>query len=136
MSSVNSSLDNSGDQVKAVFGGRRAALEGCAVDDFGHCVFTQAQVDLFDLFDRMSERLDAGRIDRLHLFDQCKELIELTQRLLGFALRQLESSQMGNTGHIVNRQGHTVTEKMPELPGDQTRHIAFPDAGDVPTDVH
>src|SRR5579863_1636665 len=74
-------LDHLGHQVQAVLDSRRRALESFTFDRFGHRVGTQTQRDVFNLFDRVRKRCNAGGIDRLHLLDEAEKIVELSKRM-------------------------------------------------------
>jgi hypothetical protein len=52
------------------------------------------------------ERLDAGRIDRAHFFDDAEEVVELREHRVLLACAQLESSQMGDLADVLQGQWH------------------------------
>ncbi|CAG9237705.1 hypothetical protein PSAB6_70351 [Paraburkholderia sabiae] len=60
----------------------------------------------------MRKRRDAGCIDRLHLFDEAEEVVELGERVLGIGIGQFEPCEMGDAFHIGQSQGHAVTGKV------------------------
>jgi hypothetical protein len=87
-------------QIQAVLRGRRGALELVALYDFSYGVVTQAQRNIFNLFDRMGERFDALGIHGLHLLDEAEEVIELDKRVLSFGVSQFEPRKMRDAFNI------------------------------------
>src|SRR5581483_9503964 len=78
---------------------------------FGHRVVAQAQRDVLDLLDRMGKRRDARGVDRLHLLDEAKKLVELDKRVFGVGVGQFEPREMRDALNIGQGQSHAVTGK-------------------------
>lgn len=104
-------LDHLRHEIQTVLHGRRGTLKGFAIDRFGHHVVAQAQRDVFDLFDRMGKRRDACGIDRLHLLDEAKKVVELGKRVFSVGVGQFEPRKMRDALNIGQGQSHAVTGK-------------------------
>jgi hypothetical protein len=59
----------------------------------------------------MRHRLNAGNINRLHVFDQSEHASQLRQRGLGFSVINGDPRQVRCALHIVEGQGHEESEK-------------------------
>ena len=68
----------------------------------GDRVVAQAQHHVL----RVRHRLDAGGVDRLHLFDQPEDARKLAERCSRFGVIDRDPGQMGDAFHIVESQGH------------------------------
>ena len=69
---------------------------------FGGHVFTQAQGDVIHVRrQRVTQRGDAVGIDRLHLFRQRENAVQLLQRSSALLFAHLKLGQFGNAGYVV-----------------------------------
>ena len=90
-------LDDPGNQVQAVFDGRRDRLEQCMLVRLGDCVRAQPGDHIL----RMGHGLDAGGVDGLHFLDQAENTAQLIENLGTFSVGDFNARQHGYALYVV-----------------------------------
>src|SRR5678815_2102974 len=90
-------LNDFGHEVEVALHCRRDGLIELVLVAFRDFVHAQALADV----QGMRHRLDAGDVDRAHLFDEREHAVEALEHLRGFLCRDRDAGQRGNPAHVV-----------------------------------
>ena len=105
-----------GTRVQAILYLRRHGLVGVAAVRFGGQVLAQAQGDIVHVGgQRVAQGRHAIGIDGLHLFCQCKNLVQLGQRRGGLVVGHFELGQVGDAFYVGECQGHGEWRGVPRI---------------------
>src|SRR5574344_613928 len=119
-------FDDFGNQEQALLGRRGVAQIGIALIGLGDHIVLQAQLHVLQHGHGVGQRLDARRIDGLHLRNHAEKIIQLDAHLLAFLRGEFQSRQMGNAVNVVRGEGHSAIQNKTGVQRDVTSAAAMP----------